>query len=487
MGLGFECTPGRWGRLVRNDPGGDVDGAENRLVPLTKMRVVIGRDPDSSSLARDPEVQTVRILNQRLSAEHCILEVVKLGGDGRPPLVKLQDLSKNGTWVNGQPVGRLNMLTLARGDTINLIHKGARDQRLSFLVDLTPPAVQGSTRDEFDALYALSSGEHSPLGSGAFSTVSRGTHRATGHQVAVKRVDKRRFWMDERHRQQVMGEVEALKKVSHPSIVRVLDVFNGADHFSIVLELCEGGDLFERVSSRGPMPEPEAQAIFRGLLQAVAHLHDVGIVHRDIKPENILFPDREPSSTRVKVADFGLARLVDKARQASTLCGTPQYVAPEIVRQTGRVGEVEAWGGYGVEVDMWSLGVVLYFMLSGYLPWRAEDGDEMYGEIARGDIDFPDSLFRGVSAQAKELVRALLRIDPRTRLTAHAALSHAWMGAGAGGRHMPPPMLTPKRRRPTPPEDEEASKRLVTTDSLTERMRDTTIQQPDGQAPRQEE
>lgn len=172
------------------------------------------------------------------------------------------------------------------------------------------------------------------------------------------------------------------------------------------------------------MPEAAARSMFAQILSAVEYLHSKSIVHRDLKPENILLS----RDGRVKLSDFGLARMLDSAMALKTLCGTPQYVAPEIIT-LGTGGPTSGLTGYSHAVDMWSLGVILYIMLSGEPPFDSELNPTMslYQQIETGTYDFPADLWNPVSPLAKDLLVHLLEVDPEKRFSVQQALTHPWV------------------------------------------------------------
>jgi serine/threonine protein kinase len=194
--------------------------------------------------------------------------------------------------------------------------------------------------------------------------------------------------------------------------------------YSFLAFRADGGDLFQLLVSKGAMVEESARTMFRQILLAVEYLHSKSIVHRDLKPENILLT-RDGTA---KLSDFGLARMLDAAAALKTLCGTPQYVAPEIIT-LGSVGPSNALNGYSHAVDMWSLGVILYIMLSGEPPFDTELNPTMslYQQIETGTYEFPADLWDPVSPSAKDILVHLLEVDPNKRLTVSQALHHPWL------------------------------------------------------------
>eukprot|EP00607_Mallomonas_marina_P007177 CAMPEP_0182416346 /NCGR_PEP_ID=MMETSP1167-20130531/614_1 /TAXON_ID=2988 /ORGANISM="Mallomonas Sp, Strain CCMP3275" /LENGTH=286 /DNA_ID=CAMNT_0024589019 /DNA_START=485 /DNA_END=1345 /DNA_ORIENTATION=+ len=192
------------------------------------------------------------------------------------------------------------------------------------------------------------------------------------------------------------------------------------------MEVMYGGELFDRIVQKEFYSEMEAKKAFRQILAAVKYCHENEVVHRDLKPENLLYAT-EADDSALKLADFGLAHMMKSNEMMHSSCGTPAYVAPEILR-SGRGGH-----GYGKEVDMWSLGVILYILLCGFPPFYDEDHIRLFAQIQKGMFDFPSPYWDNVSELAKDLIRQLLIIDPHGRLTAQQAEAHKWMMTDSEG------------------------------------------------------
>eukprot|EP00300_Choanocystis_sp_HF-7_P015395 c19037_g1_i2.p1 GENE.c19037_g1_i2~~c19037_g1_i2.p1 ORF type:complete len:332 (+),score=56.21 c19037_g1_i2:45-1040(+) len=208
-------------------------------------------------------------------------------------------------------------------------------------------------------------------------------------------------------------------EAEHDSIVRFYGIVRTPKHFCFVMELLDGGELFEKIiEQQEGYPEPEACRLITTILEAVEHLHKHGVVHRDIKPENFLFDYRHSSEGVLKLIDFGFATFQNPhANMLGSSCGTPDYIAPELLLERP----------HNKAVDMWSVGVVLYTLLCSFPPFYAETDEELFDLIAAGTYDFPPPRWTKISADAKDLVSRLLQVDPAKRWTATQALGHPWI------------------------------------------------------------
>jgi len=256
-----------------------------------------------------------------------------------------------------------------------------------------------------------------PLGEGAYSEVFLGTSKQTGDKVAIKRIrklSKDDLWTRRNGAQQ--EEVKLLMVLNHPKIIKFKEFFETRDRLFIVQEYCAGGNLSDLIRKEGGLGETRAKNIFIQLLQAVNYLHKSNIVHRDIKSENVLL--KEKNTDDVRLLDFGLSRLMPRSGLIMTSVGTLDYKAPEICQNKP----------YGASCDCWSLGVVLFEMLSGELPWLFVS-EECVVAYAQGGVQFTSNKWANISESAKDLIRNLLVSEPEQRYTCEEALTCQWFSA----------------------------------------------------------
>jgi len=264
----------------------------------------------------------------------------------------------------------------------------------------------------FNELYKLSK----VLGTGAFSTVKTGFHkRAPTKEYAVKCVDRKK--LTEEDTAALLDEVAILSMLkSCPHIIRLYDFFEEPDMFYLVLESMHGGELFDRIVQKSYYNEKEARDVCKILLEAIAYCHDHRVAHRDLKPENLLLCSLTDDSS-VKIADFGFAKIVHQPQSLKTQCGTPGYVAPEILNGIP----------YDESADMWSVGVILYILLGGYPPFIDDNQRKLFRKIRKGQYEFHEEYWGTVSDDAKNLISNLLVVNIDKRMTAREALQSNWI------------------------------------------------------------
>ncbi|KAJ3101925.1 hypothetical protein HDU97_000966 [Phlyctochytrium planicorne] len=361
---------------------------------------------------------------QHLSKRHCLIfKESRLNNNGAAEdCVFIQDMSTNGTYVNGTRMTGGKQVQLRNGDEIQLAKYDPKrkmekfDDR--FWIVQIPQSNATSTNGDSIHDQFLITGE---LGTGNFATVKIGTQRSTGKKYAIKILDKKRFEKKPKMVESIRREITLLMAVNHPCIINIGGVYDEKDFIYIVLELARGGELFDLIIDKKKFTENECRVVMKQLLTALKYLHDRNIVHRDLKPENILLVSRDDGDLRIKISDFGLAKLVGEESFLKTLCGTPNYVAPEVLNPAqGRA--------YGKSVDLWSSGVIFYICLCGFPPFSEELAPpSMSEQIKTGRYNFPSPFWDKISPQAVDLCKKLMTVNPDVRLTAEQALEHEWM------------------------------------------------------------
>ncbi|PAA71979.1 hypothetical protein BOX15_Mlig021886g2 [Macrostomum lignano] len=259
------------------------------------------------------------------------------------------------------------------------------------------------------------------LGDGNFAVVRACVKRDSGNEYAAKVIDKKKLRGKEH---MVLNEVRIMRLCRHPNIVRLVDEYETKAEIYLIMELVKGGDLFDAISQVVKFNEIQASSMVADIAGALHYLHSRRIVHRDLKPENLLVYRSKDNKISLKLGDFGLAMEVEEA--IFTVCGTPTYVAPEILSETG----------YGLEVDMWALGVIAYILLCGFPPFRSRDRrqSELFQMIKTGTFEYLSPYWDHVSAPAKDLINRLLVVDKAARLTAIDVLCHAWVLSRGGSQ-----------------------------------------------------
>jgi len=273
------------------------------------------------------------------------------------------------------------------------------------------PGMIGISDCEGDFLEKYKLGRE--LGKGGFSIVYQCTSNANGEDYAVKVIDKEALKDDIKLLQR---EVSIMKKVNHPNILKLHEIYEDETRVFIVMELVDGSELFDRIVDKGFYSEKYSRNIIKQILSAVAYLHSQGIAHRDLKPENLLCSG-EGEDEVVKIADFGLSKIFNEEDKLVTSCGTPGYVAPEVL----------LCESYDKGVDMWGIGIITYVLLAGYPPFYADEDAAMFERIMSCDYDFDDECWDDVSELAKDFIQKLLVKEPEKRLNAEEALEHPWL------------------------------------------------------------
>ncbi|KAL2634710.1 hypothetical protein R1flu_006189 [Riccia fluitans] len=253
------------------------------------------------------------------------------------------------------------------------------------------------------------------LGSGQFGVTYLCTEKATGKNYACKMIQKKKLIMRE-DQEDVRREISILHLLEgQDNIVEIKGAYEDASNVYLVMELCSGGELFDRITARGHYSEAQASVVMRSILRAIEVCHDFGVFHRDLKPENFLLADKSEEAT-LKVIDFGLSTYFKLDETFTDVVGSPYYIAPEVLKKS-----------YGPEADVWSAGVILYILLSGIPPFWAENEDAIFNLILNQEVRFNSHTWKSISAEAKDLIQKLLIRNPIKRPTAREALMHPWI------------------------------------------------------------
>eukprot|EP00904_Undaria_pinnatifida_P009768 jgi/Undpi1/5921/HiC_scaffold_2.g01195.m1 len=481
--LAIAAEPVPWGRLMRLSGGSAVS-----LMPRPEQ--TRGRALNEVTLGRG-KVCEVQVSDQRVSSKHCRIYCEVVSGHLGGMEVYVEDMSANGTWINqDMKLVRGQRRLLHSGDEISLLnpykyHKrtaagGGSDKEaergggaeanaaekleaeaatftfinlnrnrggshgragsLSVAETLrarTAPGVSSPVlRSSASGVAGIFGGARKVedlydvremIGHGTSGEVRRAINRKTGKQVAVKVIETRKFALTPGLTpKELVQEAEMLKRVDHEYIIKLEDIFQTEQAVYLVMDLVSGGDLFDRIVEKGVYAEDLAQELLFRVLTAVNYLHSQDIVHRDLKPENILLVGRD-NDVDVKITDFGLAKRANK-EGLKTFCGTPQYFAPEVLKRRNTVLGV---GRYGKEADMWSVGVILYILLSGTHPFHTTT---LFDQITHASYSMNGEEWELISAAAKDLVSKLLTESPKARLTAGQALAHPFITDRAAAR-----------------------------------------------------
>ncbi|KAM9314401.1 serine/threonine-protein kinase DCLK2 isoform 2-T2 [Pholidichthys leucotaenia] len=252
------------------------------------------------------------------------------------------------------------------------------------------------------------------IGDGNFAVVKECVERSTGKEFALKIINKAKCSGKEHL---IENEVAVLRKVKHPNVIMLIEEVDTPSELYLVMELVKGGDLFDAITSLAKYTERDASVMVYNLAGALKYLHSLNIVHRDIKPENLLVVEYPDGTKSLKLGDFGLATVVEGPLY--TVCGTPTYVAPEIISESG----------YGLKVDIWAAGVITYILLCGFPPFRSENNrqEDLFEQILRGQLDFPSPYWDNITDSAKELIGKMLQVNAEARYTAQDVLLHPWV------------------------------------------------------------
>lgn len=253
------------------------------------------------------------------------------------------------------------------------------------------------------------------IGEGSYGEVFRAKHKLTGTVRAMKIIKKAAGNKKDKD-SEVMNEIELLKQMDHPSIVKIFEFYNSNDNYYLITELCKEGELFNLIKDFGAMDEHNSAYIMYQILSAVHYCHSISIIHRDLKPENLLIEKKEKSGFyRIKVIDFGTAKIFEKNKIEKKVTGSSYYIAPEVLDKN-----------YNEKCDLWSCGVIMYILLCASPPFGGNTDQEIFKKIKIGNYDIKSSPWHKISKEAKHLISLLLEKNPNLRISASEALNHKW-------------------------------------------------------------
>ncbi|CAI9097536.1 OLC1v1033988C1 [Oldenlandia corymbosa var. corymbosa] len=321
---------------------------------------------------------------------------VKIGNDGKSSEVESSNQKNNG--VSNKPVEAVKQ------------NKPGHFKRVSS-VGLQVESVLGRKTGNLKELYSLGR----KLGQGQFGTTFLCIEKATGKEYACKSIAKRKLTTEE-DVEDVRREIQIMHHLAgHPNVISIVEAYEDAIAVHVIMELCAGGELFDRIIQRGHYTERKAAELARVIVGVVEACHSLGVMHRDLKPENFLFVN-EQEEAALKTIDFGLSMFFKPGDTFNDVVGSPYYVAPEVLRKH-----------YGQECDVWSAGVIIYILLSGVPPFWDETEQGIFEQVLKGELDFISEPWPSISESAKDLVRKMLVRDPKQRLKAYEVLSHPWV------------------------------------------------------------
>lgn len=393
----------------------DVKLKDSKLVKQDMREWTFGRNKNSCTYA-------LPIESTRISNKHFKLWITKdLQNDGK---LMIQDLSTNGTFLNNNKLDRMKNYILTQGDEIS-VGNGVNKDVIKFVVHLPVIKVQqlGGIHKDFIINDEI-------VGSGAFATVKKGIERSTGETFAVKIISKRKAFTN--GLDGVTRELTILKNLDHPNIVKLKAFYEDDTDYYIVMEYVPGGDLMDFIAAYGAIEETPSKEIARQIIEAIDHVHSKGISHRDLKPDNILIAHDDP--VVVKITDFGLAKSKESEGTMKTFCGTLAYLAPEVLNNkkskvkrrylgNGKVKE----DSYSNKVDMWSIGCLLFVIMTSHLPFSGATQELMFNNISNGQYHEKSLEQKNISSEGRDFIMRLIEPDVDLRLDAKQALRHPWL------------------------------------------------------------
>ncbi|ESN96127.1 hypothetical protein HELRODRAFT_67530 [Helobdella robusta] len=292
------------------------------------------------------------------------------------------------------------------GDVKKLNHVNNTNPKLNAYNKLPPIGLQQTYKAKFDPKVTTKYDIKALIGKGCHSRVVRVENKASKQPYAIKVIDRVKAG------DMCESELNVLRRVRHPNIIRLVEVIESVKKLYLVVELATGGELFERIITKVYFTETDAVKTLKMILNGASYLHSLGIAHRDLKPENILYY-HPGADSKLLITDFGLSGF----GVMSTTCGTPEYIAPEVLARQP----------YTCQVDVWAIGVITFILLSGTVPFEDDNRSRLYRSILKAKYYYDTDHWKDTSQSARDFIDSLLVVDPSKRLTSAMALKHPWI------------------------------------------------------------
>lgn len=386
-----------WGKLLSLNPNFPS-------IDLKGETIVCGRSN------KDMKITCTSISGKHFTLTRSIKENI--------PIVTITDTSTNGTFLDSQTM-KSKKLVLAPQTDISLLNPKTNDNSITYTFQPINAEDEEERIKGPQTKYNLGR----VIGTGSFGKVRLAFDKETNELFALKVINKDLVFSSSDRKNVIMDEVNILQKIKHKNVIGFRELFETKRFLYLVIEYAGGGELYERVCYN-PLDEDRARDVISQCLDALKYLHAMNIAHRDIKPENILLQAKD--NFVVKISDFGLSRLAEGSSVMKTKCGSPDYVAPEVIKNEG---------SYGVTVDMWSLGIVTFVSLLSHFPEGLPD------------VNF-GSKGTNLSFECRDFITNLLKQDPSERMTAEAAMEHPWIK----GTRLATPVIEPETPKENEPE-----------------------------------
>ncbi|TIB79975.1 Pkinase-domain-containing protein [Wallemia mellicola] len=438
---------------------------------------------------RHPQENDIILTGKKISNNHCKIyqtgdydNTDDAGSASTEIVIFLEDTSSNGTYINQVRCGRGVKRRLMPGDEVSfgnpLSNAPGSGDDYRYIFRPRPKKAQSIDENAGGGVFAkyeiggqntiLYATNSAQIGKGSFATVKKAYERSSGIPRAIKQIAKHKFAMNQKTLKMFEREIGIIKILDHAT--RFCDIFEDDQVIYLVIEFAAGGDLLDYIINRGGLcecislfaptatnktkAEHETKEIARQMCAAMAYTHEKGITHRDLKPEvsidlesfvltyipkNILLCTKDTESPQIKVTDFGLAKAVDSQTHLKTMCGTPSYLAPEVVLKRAE--------GYDQAVDSWSTGVIIYAMLTNSSPFDEQEDEPLHERVLKRKVDYNILEKLGLSSNAIDFISKLLVADPKTRMSLKDALNHPWLAGEplkASRTAPPPPIPVPK-------------------------------------------